>query len=105
MKKNCYNVKNYIEYMINHGYHILLIIDDLVIWFGFRECCDNVIRDIRTIMLENIKTNESVIIKSSTNSYFYEKFTQFNEINYIDMVGNNFNYKYIGKCYKTKNII
>jgi len=100
-----YNVKKYIEEMILHNYYIILIIEDLTNYFGFKVNSDNIKHDIRTIEMKNYYDGEFVKIKSYIISYFDDTFTQHNEIYYIDKLNNEWDFSYIGKCHRIKNII
>lgn len=100
-----YDVKKYIEEMILYNYYIMLIIEDLENYFGFTVQSDSIKHDVRIIEMKNYYSNESVRIKSYIISYFDDIYKQHNEIYYIDKLDNEWEYIYIGKFHRTKNII
>jgi hypothetical protein len=101
---NGYDIKEYIEQMINYNYYIILIIEDLINYYGFVISSDSVSHDIRTILMKNNIRYETVTIKSIIVSHLDENFTQYNEIIYKNKMNNELNYKYFGNCHKKKYV-
>ena len=86
--------------MIIKKYYIILIIEDLILYFNFIIIADNLKNDIRFIELINEK-KDKIMIFSKIISLFNEKYTQYNIINYVNYFNNKFNWYYIGNCYRT----
>jgi hypothetical protein len=96
-----YNIIDYIENSIKNKYYIMILIEDIMMYYNFFIDNDNVKNDIRTIILKNNKketiTIDSIIISYSGSG---EQFKQQNKIIYSTQFLNTYEWEYVGSCYK-----
>ncbi len=95
-----YNIIDYIANSIENKYHIMILIEDIMMYFNFIIFEDYIKNDIRTVILKN-SNQHTITINSFIISYSGEQFKQQNKIIYSGGIFNKkYTWEYVGLCYK-----
>lgn len=99
-----YSIEDYLLFVQNNNYFILILLEDIIIYFNFKVISDNICNDIRYIKLTNSNHGEITIICEFIllkNINRVEK----NKITFVNKSNIKKNYEYYGFLYKSNKLI
>lgn len=96
------DLKKYLCNISTNEYYNIIVIEDLVRYFGFSISDDNCKYDIRTIKLSNA-FSDTIVISATIISFYDEPYVQSNNLMLENVNTKRIFFHFFGKYYKRKH--